>query len=190
MKLVAIEGIDGAGKTTLANSLRPKLVGYKVIVTSEPFDVQISSLIARSGWEDGILLTLLFAADRAIHVNWMRAQNADLILTDRYFYSSMAYQSSLGIDQEWIAEVNSYFPKPDLTVLLDLDPSVARSRLKRDTYDFRRKWDSLPNVRKRYLELASKFGFLVVDASKPQEEVLNAVLPHILNLLGRSQEVS
>jgi dTMP kinase len=187
VKFIAIEGIDGAGKTTLASSIKEKLPNLKVVVTAEPFDRTFSSLISKHGWDDPILLTLLFATDRAIHLKWMRSQEADLVITDRYFFSSIAYQSALGIDQEWIEKVNSKFPFPDLTILLDIDPSVALSRLSEDSYSFPQKLRSLPEVRRRYLDMAKRYNFLVIDGSKSKEWVLSQVLPHVINLVGMPQ---
>ncbi|WP_338601465.1 dTMP kinase [Sulfolobus tengchongensis] len=176
-KLIAIEGIDGSGKTTLANMLKEYLESkrkLRVILTREPFSEEIIGLIEKLGWSDPVLLTLLFAADRAIHIHWLSSlQNIDLILLDRYYFSSIAYQGALGLDEEWIEIVNSRFPKPDIVILLDLPVEVAISRIKNDKFSFKEKIRSLEKVRERYLKLANKYNFYIINANKDKNEVLN-----------------
>lgn len=73
-KLIAIEGIDGSGKTTLSLALKEYFESkrrLKVLVTQEPFSADIINLIEKVGWDDPLLLTLLFAADRALHIRWI-----------------------------------------------------------------------------------------------------------------------
>ncbi|ACP38114.1 dTMP kinase [Saccharolobus islandicus] len=179
-KLIAIEGIDGSGKTTLANLLKEHLeskMKLNVIVTREPFSEDIIKLIEKIGWNDPILLVLLFAADREIHVNWLsKIKDADLIILDRYYFSSIAYQGALGVDEQWIKMVNSYFPKPDMVILLDLPIEVAISRIKNDKFNFEEKIKSLAKVREKYLKLAKEYNFYIVDASKDKNEVLEQAI--------------
>ncbi|QGA54448.1 dTMP kinase [Sulfolobus sp. E5-1-F] len=180
-KLVAIEGIDGSGKTTLANLLKEYLeskMKLNVIVTREPFSEDIIKLIEKIGWNDPILLVLLFAADRALHINWLSKiqDDTNLIILDRYYFSSIAYQGALGVDEQWIKMVNSYFPKPDMVILLDLPIEVAISRIKNDKFNFEEKIRSLAKVREKYLKLAKEYNFYIIDASKDKNEVLEQAI--------------
>ncbi len=186
-KIIAIEGIDGSGKTTLSNMLKDYLTlnkGLRVIVTKEPFSEEIINLIEKLGWKDPITLTLLFAADRAIHINWLSKQDADVFILDRYYFSSIAYQGALSGDQDWIKAVNSKFPKPDIGILLDLPVEIALSRIiKNDKFNFNEKISSLSKVREKYLELAKEYGFYVIDAAKEKEKVLKDAIYIIENHL-------
>ncbi|MEM3971130.1 MAG: dTMP kinase [Saccharolobus sp.] len=179
-RLIAIEGIDGSGKTTLALSLKQFLEEkrkVRTLVTREPFTEEIINLIEKLGWNDPLVLSLLFAADRAIHVRWFsNMKDRDFIILDRYYYSSIAYQGALGLDEEWIEKINSYFPKPDLTILLDLPVEIALYRLKNDKFNFKEKIESLKKVREKYLQLAVKYNFHIIDASKSKEEILNEAI--------------
>ncbi|BBG23965.1 dTMP kinase [Sulfuracidifex tepidarius] len=186
MFLVSIEGIDGSGKTTLALKLVERLqkTGRRSLYTKEPFTPELTGMIERLGWNDPVALTLLFSADRRIHVKWMEEQNAEVVITDRYVHSTIAYQSAMGIEKEWIALVNSKFPQPQLTVLLDVDPNVAVSRIKKgDIFDFPEKRRLLEKVREKYLELARGDTFLVVDANRPIEEIQERVFTYLLERL-------
>lgn len=180
MYIISFEGIDGAGKTTLSKALRDYLIthtSYKVLYTQEPFTNEISELIKKSGWKDPILLTLLFSADRAYHIKWISEQNPDVVIMDRYIHSTIAYQSALGVDEKWIEEVNSKFPKPDLVFLLDIDVKEALKRIKKDDkFSFKEKIESLEKVRQKYLEIAKRENFIVIDATKKIEKISEEII--------------
>jgi len=113
--LVAIEGIDGAGKTTIAKLLAWKLQdhGVKVTLTKEPRDPCITSHIdgiTRKGGNP-IAEALLFAADRMIHYYTLiqpALQRGEVVISDRYKLSSIAYQSARGAPRAWVKEINKY----------------------------------------------------------------------------------
>ena len=188
-KIIAFEGIDGSGKTTISkiiyNFLKEK--NYNVILTKEPFTKEISELIEKSGWRDPILLTLLFSADRALHIRWLLEQNPEIVIMDRYYYSTIAYQSVLGVEEDWIVNVNSKFPKPDITFLLDLNEEEALKRLKlkkNERFNFEEKLASLKLVRKKYLELARKYNFVVVDATDAIENITKKIISVICSTIN------
>ena len=187
LRIISFEGIDGAGKTTVASLVYEKLknLNKKVILTKEPYSDEIIKLIEEIGWKDPVALTLLFAADRAYHLHQLSLQNPDLVLMDRYIYSSIAYQSALGLDEEWIRSVNSKFPKPVLTILLDISPEKAMSRIqKSDKFNFREKIESLKIVRQKYLELAKREeNIIVINAEQPLEKVVEKVYSIIYSYL-------
>ncbi len=186
-RFIVFEGIDGAGKTTLIGKLVEYMVseGKKVKTTAEPTSEPIGALI-RNG-AAGMCQkaeALLFAADRACHTeqisDWM--EEGYTVLCDRYYASSMAYQSA-GLDgdaadREWLAEINRpIIREPDMTVLLDIDLETSMRRVgERGEASRFEKTEFLRRVRAVYLELASEKGFRVVDASRPEENVFEEVL--------------
>ncbi len=188
--LIAIEGIDGSGKTTLAKELTKwleKNKKKKVLLTAEPFTEEITRLIQEEGWKDAVTLTLLFSADRGVHINWLMKQTTyDIIITDRYYYSTIAYQSAMGIDKNWIIEVNKYFPKPELTILLDLPAEVAIKRIKNDDkFNFKEKLSLLQKVRENYLNIAKgENSMKIIDSSKNFEEVLKEAKNYLEELIS------
>ncbi|MEM0374364.1 MAG: dTMP kinase [Sulfolobaceae archaeon] len=177
-RTIVIEGIDGAGKTTVARKLYELLSNQnlKVILTSEPFTQEIIDLINKVQWKDPVALALLFSADRALHISWLKNQVYDIVIMDRYFYSTIAYQGAMGVDIKWLKCVNSIFPNPDIIFLLDIDPKIALGRIKEnDIFNYKEKLSSLYKVRKIYLELAKEFKMHVIDASKPLDEVIKTI---------------
>ena len=186
-KIIVFEGIDGAGKTTISKLVYDflKEKNYNVILTQEPFTKEIKELIKNSGWKDPVLLTLLFSADRAYHIKWLMDQKPEIVIMDRYYYSTIAYQSVLGVEEDWIITVNSKFPKPDITFLLDLSEEEALKRLKKDDqFNFEEKISSLKLVRSKYLELARKYNFIVIDATDKIENITKKVISVICSSMN------
>ena len=151
-RFVVIEGIDGSGTTTQAERLVQRLVkeGKPARVTAEPSNGPIGGLVRQvllgrivgagglaPGWAT---MALLFAADRMDHVESQIdpfLESGGVIISDRYDASSLAYQSVMsgrgGKDGgkeavEWIRTLNRYPRRPDLTIVLDVSPSLAASR--------------------------------------------------------------
>ncbi|MCI5190490.1 MAG: dTMP kinase, partial [Candidatus Electrothrix sp. AS4_5] len=137
--LVAFEGIDGTGKSTqlqtLANFLNEQ--GLPVITTYEPTDSKYGRQI-RALYRDRNSCTPeeelnLFLEDRRLHVHELiRPELAagKIILTDRYYYSTAAYQGAAGIDPTEIFARNSFAPQPNLVLLLTMDPEISLARIR------------------------------------------------------------
>lgn len=143
-RFIVLEGIDGSGTTTQASALARALVeaGNAVVCTHEPsagpFGRKLRELLANGAedpsrrWDS---LALLFAADRLDHVAReiapALAQNATVIC-DRYDLSSLAYQSATSEDPSaaipWLRAINARAPRPDLTLVLDVEAEVAETR--------------------------------------------------------------
>ena len=181
-KLVSIEGIDGCGKTThvrlLAEWLRSQ--GYKVVVTDEPTDGMIGRIIKRALRGEFKLSVaaeaLLFAADRVQHITELigpALAAGKTVITERYFYSSLAYQSARGLSMAWLESINRAAMKPNLVILIDLPADAALQRIKRS-----RKLDKFEmdlqlqrRVRANYLRIARLKGFKIVNGERPIDEV-------------------
>jgi dTMP kinase len=137
--LIAIEGIDGAGKSTQAALLRDLLVarGYDVASFKEPTGSEAGKKIrelGRSGRKVPVLMEFeLFLEDRRFDVsnNILPALKAKkVVVIDRYYHSSMAYQGARGMDPKVIEDANLKFsPRPDLVVFLDISVPTAESRI-------------------------------------------------------------
>jgi dTMP kinase len=185
---VCLEGIDGSGKSTQLEMLGQWLeeYGLKVLKVFEPTQSPPGKLIREiltysqaSTPQYQRILGLLFAADRMILMDKIRdAEKQDkIVISDRSFYSSLAYQD----DPEWIQEINRYIQKPDLVILLDLDTELALSRF--EGKDHFENQEFLEKVRKNYLELAQKNNFFVVNANngvrKVHEDIKIILSPRI-----------
>jgi dTMP kinase len=181
-KLVSIEGIDGCGKSTharlLARWLRAR--GYKVVVTDEPTNGPIGRVIKRIlRGELRVPVAaeaLLFAADRLHHLDSlilpaMRA--GKVVITERYTYSSLAYQSARGLNLRWIAEINEKALKPDLEILIDVPAEVGFRRIRgvRELDTFEKDLRLQRRVRRNYLSVCRKGGAKILDGDRPVREV-------------------
>ena len=128
---ICIEGLDGSGKSTQAKLLTKKLnkAGYNAIYTAEPSQGKIGKFIRKRLFEQARMPTtaeaLLFAADRIEHVQNQVApalEEGKIVVSDRYVYSSLAYQGSAGLSLDWIEAVNANALKPDLCIFIDVEP--------------------------------------------------------------------
>jgi len=146
---VVFEGIDGAGTTTQCERYAALLRARRrlVHVTREPSTGPIGSMIrlalthrlALPATHQAHMMALLFAADRLDHVATEidpHLRDGYVVLSDRYDLSSLAYQSTTANENEeqsagtvcWIRELNRHARRPDVTVVLDVSPSVAAAR--------------------------------------------------------------
>jgi len=186
-KLIVIEGIDGAGKTTFAKALYETLKkrGINCIFSCEPtfgpFGEKIKSALIKkeSNLQD---LRLLFLKDRKWHVEniiipALEAQK--WIILDRYYPSTLAYQSSQGLPfRELLIENETIAPIPDIVIYLELPLEVAFKRIgnreKRITIFEKREF--LERVTETYKRCLKLFNYLIIDATKSVEENLKYLL--------------
>jgi dTMP kinase len=189
---IVFEGIDGSGKSThikaLANELRSQ--GYSVLTTSEPSKDRIGNFIRRYAERNDHRLTpeteaLLFAADRFEHVMTViepALKRGRTVISDRYIYSSLAYQGAGGLEVDWIREMNRFAPKPDLGILLDILPEFSLQRVNRRKTVFEVS-DYLRKVRAIYLQMVEEGELVRIDADKPRKAVQAEVFSLVQELL-------
>lgn len=136
-RLIVFEGIDGTGKSTQIVLLAAYLerLGYHVLVTREPTDGvhgrKIRELYTRRMASTPADELALFLADRREHVQQVvvpALEHATIVLCDRYYLSTVAYQGANGFDPEEILRLNSFAPPPDLALLFvqPIDVSLTR----------------------------------------------------------------
>ncbi|MEV7619994.1 dTMP kinase [Microbacterium sp. NPDC089321] len=188
---ITLEGGDGSGKTTQAGLLAEWMQqrGRTVLRTREPGGSEVGQLIRdivlhHRGDIAPRAEALLYAADRAHHVATVvrpALARGEVVIQDRYLDSSVAYQGAGRVlDATEVRDLSLWATDgalPDLTVLLDLDPSAARRRLDADDKPFDRleaeKEEFHARVRAAYLALAAAEPkrFLVVDASLDPDDI-------------------
>lgn len=188
---ITLEGGDGSGKTTQAGLLAEWMQqrGRTVLRTREPGGSEVGQLIRdivlhHRGDIAPRAEALLYAADRAHHVATVvrpALARGEVVIQDRYLDSSVAYQGAGRVlDATEVRDLSMWATDgalPDLTVLLDLDPSTARRRLDADDKPFDRleaeKEEFHARVRGAYLALAAAEPkrFLVIDASLDPDDI-------------------
>jgi dTMP kinase len=137
--LLAIEGIDGAGKSTLADLIQRSLQARKLLVvrTREPTTGPWGQMLRDSASTGRLSLeeeVETFIKDRKEHVEKVinpALREGRIVIVDRYYFSTMAYQGARGMDPEELMRRNELFaPEPDLLALFDIDPKLGLERVK------------------------------------------------------------
>jgi len=190
---ICIEGLDASGKTTqsklLVKNLRKR--GFNAVYTTEPSKGQVGRLIRRhvlygKNRSSAVLEALLFAADRISHIESEVKPLLDegkIVVSDRYLYSSLAYQGAAGLELKWIEEINRWAKKPDLAIYIDIPPEIVLRRLKRK----KSVMENLKNqkkVREIYLKLVKTSVLKLVEGNKPKKAVAKEILNMVTNLLS------
>lgn len=190
--LIAIEGIDGAGKTTQVQRLSDhfRRLGYAVAAFKEPTDGDYGQKIRDLAKFGRHTVTPeeefeLFLNDRRedCRLNILPALEAKrLVFMDRYYFSNAAYQGALGLDKNYIIKRNEEFaPVPDLVIILDLAARVGLSRIenfRKEERNHFEKEDYLNKVRKVFRQM--DFPYLQkIDASRDED----SVFVHLRNIL-------
>ncbi|WP_224273495.1 dTMP kinase [Nocardioides lacusdianchii] len=198
---VCFEGGEGAGKSTQSRLLHDWLVarGETVLLTFEPGDTPVGKELRRivldpaTGDLSDRTEALLYAADKAEHVDHVvlpALERGEVVITDRYVDSTLAYQGAgrtLDVAEvEAVARWATHDLRPHLTVVLDLAPEAGlgrfdeRDRIEGQSLEFHER------VRQGFLDLAAADPdhYVVLDARAPIEEIAAAIQKRISLLLG------
>ena len=178
--LVALEGIDQAGKMTQARAIEVRLRqhGLRCEVRHYPdYATAIGGLI-RAALGGGLALDartrcMLFAANRwekDLEMRGLRETNA-LVIMDRYTWSNVVYGLSQGLDEGWLRGLEVGLLEPDLTLLVDISPQESRRRKARERDDYERDAKLLEQARGNYLRIARERGWVVVDGEARAAQV-------------------
>ncbi len=183
---IVIEGIDGTGKSTQAKRLGEwfESQGREVVLSYEPTHGQWGKQLrdsmtqGRLGPEEELEL---FIKDRQDHVDTLIQPSLDsgkVVILDRYYFSTMAYQGARGFDPQIIRERNEAFaPQPDLLLILDLDVDTAHQRIgtRGDTTNEFEQRDTLTKCREIFLSLKDEDFVKVIDATADMDTVTERV---------------
>jgi len=199
-KFITIEGIEGAGKSSLIEALKntAEAKGHQVLCSREPGGTELGAAIRKLLLESNqsppcpLAEVLLFAADRAQHVQKLlrpALEQGKIVICDRFIHSTLAYQGfGRGIDLDLLSTLNELATsglKPDLTLLLDLKPETglarARKRADQGAEETEGGWsrfeqeqlDFHNKLRAGFLELAkdSSQNIKIINAEAQQDEV-------------------
>jgi len=188
---ICIEGLDGCGKTTQAKLLVKRMrKSHNAVYTAEPSHGKIGAFIRKSclyGEKrlSSVVEALLFAADRLEHVEneVLPALNQGrLVVSDRYIYSSIAYQGAAGLSLKWIEKINEHALRPDFAIFIDVDPKIVMQRLKPNK-SVMENLETQQKVREVYLKYVAKGELTRIDGDKPRKEVAEALSAVVLKFL-------
>ena len=204
---IVLEGIDGAGTTTQARRLAAwvETQGRDVVLTAEPTGRAVGAIIRQilqgrladgaggAVEADEVMMALLFAADRADHMQNVVLPALDagrVVVSDRHYLSSIAYQA-IGVEMGWVETLNARFRRPDLTILLDIDPEVSLRRKHAQGQPAERyeRVHALERVRANYLEAiaharAASERIEVLDGAQPPDAVHAGIATLVKPLLA------
>ncbi|MDA8161212.1 MAG: dTMP kinase [Desulfobacteraceae bacterium] len=195
-RLIALEGIDGTGKSTqvalLAEALRRD--GFQVIATREPTDgphgQRIRALYQARDSVSREQELALFLEDRRQHVDELirpALARGQVVLTDRYYLSTAAYQGGNDWSSEEIIRLNEAFaPRPDLVILLVLSPEEAVARIRRYRGEAPNHFEQEAGLRQVAGVFARLAGDYIrrLDAAQPVVAVHEQALALARELLG------
>jgi dTMP kinase len=188
--LIVFEGIDGTGKTTVARRVASYFssLGREVVVSHEPTNgpwgrkLRESAAKGRMSAEEELDCLL---QDRRSHVDELirpALQEGKVVILDRYYFSTMAYQGTRGIDPGTIRQMNEEFaPIPDHLMILDLDVDEALLRIggRGDTANHFERRDSLQLCREFFLSLANEPFARLVSAADDVDTVATNIIKHL-----------
>jgi dTMP kinase len=203
---IAFEGGEGAGKSTQVIKLAAwlRLAGHEPIITREPGATDIGMRIRSLVLDDEGDISprteaLLYAADRAQHVSTVvrpALLNGSVVISDRYIDSSLAYQGAgraMPLEEiAWLSHWATGALKPDLVVLLDIDPEIGLKRVSaRCNMEDRIEAESLAfheRVRHEFLDLAAAEPqrYLILDATLNADELAARIQDRVSTLLTKA----
>ena len=198
---IVFEGIDGSGTTTQIKKLAERFPKEKVFVSAEPTKNETGLFLRRMLKGEFSVnektSSFLFAADRCEHLYGKNGileqiQNGKIALSDRYFFSSLAYQS-VSCGKNFPEHLNSLFPLPEILFYFKINPEISINRVtargeKTEIYEkieFQKKtadiYDQVINSYKQK-EKSQGMKIITIDAEKPIDEISEIIWSSLKNI--------
>ena len=190
---ICVEGIDGSGKTTQAHILVEALKkeGFEAVYTTEPSNGVFGEMLRKHILEGSrrvpvVVEAVLFAVDRFDHIESEvkpLLKRGKIVVSDRYVYSSIAYQGASSLSKKWLKEINNRAIKPDLSIFIDVPPEIVIGRINRQK-SVMETLQTQKRVREAYLKLVEEEDLLVVDGASAKKEVAERIQKVVFNFLS------
>ncbi len=192
---IVVDGIDGSGKSEIVKMLHNYLFSknkkYKILTTREPTNgiygkkIRLILRKEKDPKSNSKKLMDLFIKDRKDHLkntiepilNKSNKHKLNIVLCDRYYYSTIAFQSAQGLDIKSIISKNKRFRKPGIAFILDVKPSVALKRIEHRQKEKFEQLEFMKRIRANFLKLPNLLNenIKIIDASKPLKNVFENV---------------
>lgn len=187
-KIIVIEGIDKAGKTTQANLLlkkfKSKCVKFDFPDYTTPIGKEIKQFLdGRRDYSDQVKMMLLSANrwEKKTEIERVIAKGTTIIM-NRYYQSNLVYGVSKGLELDWLLALDEGLPKADLVIVIDIKTDTLVTRSKNSIIDtFEKDRELIRKVKKTYRLLAKKFKWNVIDGEKSVDDVHSQVLRIVRN---------
>ena len=196
---IVLDGLDGSGKGEMVKRLEKYLLdkGLRVLVTMEPTDAEYGKQVKeilknekdpKANAEECLQL---FVKDRAEHlqkeIEPFLKQNNSVVICDRYYYSTIAFQHTQGIDLAKLIIENAMFRTPDVTFILDLPADVALERVEKRGEN-KEKFEQLgfmEELRNNFLKLKEELddNMKIIDSSKSKDGVFEQIKEEVDKLI-------
>ena len=187
-KIIVIEGIDKAGKTTQANLLlkkfKSKCVKFDFPDYTTPIGKEIKQFLdGKRVYSDQVKMMLLSANrwEKKTEIDRVIGKGITIIM-NRYYQSNLVYGVSKGLELDWLVALDEGLPKADLVIVIDIKTDTLFTRSKNSVIDtFEKDRELIRKVKKTYRLLAKKFTWYVVDGEKSVDDVHSQVLRIVRN---------
>ncbi|CAN5519507.1 dTMP kinase [soil metagenome] len=187
-KIIVIEGIDKAGKTTQANLLlkkfKSKCVKFDFPDYTTPIGKEIKQFLdGKRVYSDQVKMMLLSANrwEKKTEIDRVIAKGTTIIM-NRYYQSNLVYGVSKGLELDWLVALDEGLPKADLVIVIDIKTDTLVTRSKNSVVDtFEKDRELIRKVKKTYRLLAKKFNWYVIDGEKSVDDVHSQVLRIVRN---------
>jgi dTMP kinase len=187
-KIIVIEGIDKAGKTTQANLLlkkfKSKCVKFDFPDYTTPIGKEIKQFLdGKRVYSDQVKMMLLSANrwEKKTEIDRVIGKGTTIIM-NRYYQSNLVYGVSKGLELDWLVALDEGLPKADLVIVIDIKTDTLFTRSKNSVIDtFEKDRELIRKVKKTYRLLAKKFTWYVVDGEKSVDYVHSQVLRIVRN---------
>jgi len=177
--LIVLEAVKSAEKLKQAVRL------YRWL-KSEGYDAVLTTQYWTEGRVGRNMEALLFAADRAEHIEKLikpALESGKIVVCDRYYHSSIAFQSASGLDESWIREINRHFIKPDIAFYIDSNPEETGEKKKIMTVN-----DSeiQKKARETYARMAESGELIRIPANGNSDEIFSRIREIVSEKLNAS----
>ncbi|MFQ5921195.1 MAG: dTMP kinase [Nitrososphaerales archaeon] len=194
--LVVIEGSDKAGKATQSQMLSERLEkeGFSAAVMSFPnystkIGEEIKAFLHGEKEYPVQVRHMLLAANRwekKTEIERMLKEK-DVVILNRYYQSNLVYGAASGLKLEWLESLDAGLPKEELVMVLDVTPEVSLTRMQSKGDLFEMDNDMMSSVSKLYRDLASRYGWVLVNGDRSREEVHGEIFQIVKERIAKKQ---